>query len=237
MFELTEVTQCKCTNANPRTELHGKEMVRAIDLTFNITGSNELLDKIQQGLREHYFHSKALDAHQGTVEGIEIPLPDLRFPLLPTENIAYGDKKYRGYRWVRDWGTEAEHIDFTDCAVGALKIVKVEQGGSSTVAFTVSYNGPELNDNALYGELSGMASEGDVHIKLLAPPELMPVKKGAYRAGKPDTPTGAAPQDGQQELGGEGGDGDGDDGGADDGLDTPEKALGRIVGAESGAVH
>lgn len=236
MFQLTEVAKVVCTNANPRRELHGKELVRAIDLTFNIQGDNTLLDLIEPGLRARFFHSKALDARQETVEGIEVPLPDLRHPNLPTESIAYEQKKCRGYRWIWDWGIEGDHVDFTDCAIGSLKIVKIKQGGSCALAFTVSYNGEELNDNALYGELSGLASEGEVYIKLLAPPELMPVKKGAYRAGKPDTPQTPAGGDGQGELG-EGDDDqqDGDsEGGADDAyggepdaLDpaTPEGAL------------
>lgn len=232
MFQLTEVAKVVCTNANPRRELHGKEQVRAIDWTFHIQGDNSLLDLIQPGLRAHFFHSKALDARQETVEGIEVPLPDLRFPNLPTENISYERKKCRGYRWIWDWGTEEDHVDLTDCAVGSLKIVKIEQGGSCTLSFTVSYNGDELNDNALYGELSGLACEGEIHIKLLAPPELMPVKKGAYRAGRPDTPPAGNSDDAQSEL--PDGDDDSEGGEPGEGLDpnTPEGALAASAGTE-----
>ena len=52
---------------------------------------------------------------------------------------------------------------------------------------TISYNGEELENNDLFGELSGLAAEGEISIKLLAPAELVQAKKG-YRAGKPDTP-------------------------------------------------
>ncbi|TQL65172.1 hypothetical protein FB549_5867, partial [Delftia sp. HK171] len=49
------------------------------------------------------------------------------------------------------------------------------------------------------GELSGLAAEGEIYIKLLAPAELQQAKKG-YRAGKPDTPASQPENENQQEL-------------------------------------
>jgi hypothetical protein len=237
MFQLEKSTAVICVNANPRRELHGKELVRAIDLTFNVTGGNELLDVLEPGLRRHFYTNKAADNGQidlGTVVAADLPLPDLRFPLLPTEGIAYGEKTYRGFRWMWDWGTKEDHVDFTDCVVGGLRIVKLEQGGTVTVAFTVKYNGEELDDNEIYGELSGLASEGEVWIKLLAPAELVAVRKG-YRAGKPDTPVEPPKDPNQPELRGDGGATGDDDVDVDEALreagdeQTPEAAL---AGAE-----
>lgn len=209
-FELTEVTQVVITNANPRRELHGDEKVRAIDISFTLKGENTLLDLIEPGLRERFFYNKALVAGQETLPDVIIPLPNLRFPKLPTTFTYAKGEKWRGYRFIWDWGTEGAHVDFTDVVLASLH-GEVFEGGSCTISGTVQYNGDELQDNDVYGELSGLASEGEIYIKLLAPPELVPAKKG-YRAGKPDTP--AKPTaDGQQELDGEAdGEADADEG-------------------------
>lgn len=197
-FQLTEVTKITVTNANPRRELHGEEKVRAIDLSFALTGENTLLDLIEPGLREHHYCNKALTAGQEVLPEIVIPLPNLRFPRLPLAyKYANGDK-WRGYRLVRDYGLEEEAFDFTDVVLANLHY-DIAEGGTVSIFGTIQYNGDELADNDLYGLLSGLASEGDIHVKLLAPAELVSAKKG-YRAGKADTPTGAA-DPAQQELG------------------------------------
>lgn len=190
-FQLPELTECTCTNANPRTEMHGEERVRALDLTFKLVGENTLLDRIAPGLREHHYRNKAADASQETLPDVVIPLPNLRFPQLPAD-IKWDQWKVRGYRWIWDWGRDAQHVDFTDAVLASLSY-SMQEGGSVEVKFTVSYNGDELADNERYGELCGLAAMGKVHIQLLAPAELVPVKKG-WRSGKADAPTdGGAP--------------------------------------------
>lgn len=229
-FELTEVTQVVITNANPRRELHGDEKVRAIDISFTLKGENTLLDLIQPGLREQFFFNKALKEGQEALPGVVIPLPNLRFPKLPTTFTYAKGEKWRGYRFIWDWGTEGDHVDFTDVVLASLH-GEVFEGGSCTISGTLQYNGEELQDNDVYGELSGLASEGEIYIKLLAPFELMAAKKG-YRAGKPDTPAKSA-DDGQQTLD----EAEPEDGDSDDepeveplpGVDTPEAALARAV--------
>lgn len=186
MFQLENTTQATCTNANPRSELHGDERVRAIDLSFCLTGENTLLDMIQQGLREHHYYNKAMTAGQEVLPGVLIPLPDLRFPRLPLSYHFAKGEKWRGYRWIWDWGTEGEHADFVDVVLSNVHY-ELLQGGSCKVYFTIQYNGSELADNDVYGELSGLSTMSTVYFKLIAPPELIPVKKG-YRAGQPDTP-------------------------------------------------
>lgn len=186
MFQLPDVTACTCTNANPRTEHHGDELHRAIDLTFTVTGENTLLDAIAPGLRAHHFRNAAADASQESLPDVAVPLPNLRFAQLPTDNIRWNLVKARGYRWIWDWGREAQHVDFSDAALASLSYT-LHEGGSVDVKFTVSYNGDELGDNTLFGELCGLSAMGEVHIQLLAPATLLPVKKG-WRSGKPDTP-------------------------------------------------
>ena len=214
-FELREPTKVTITNANPRRELHHKEPVRAIDITFSLTGENTLLDLLEPGLREHHYCNKAAQAGQVELPEVAIPLPNIRHPQLPLAYHYAKGQKWRGYRFIWDWGTEGDHVDFTDAVLCGLQY-ELAEGGSVTIKGTIQYNGEELQDNALYGELSSLASEGEIYIKLLAPGELLHAKKG-YRAGRPDTPaTTDSDDDGQQEL--EGTDSDGE------GL-TPEKAF------------
>lgn len=219
-FQLTEVTKIAITNANPRRELHGEEKVRAIDLSFALTGENTLLDLIEPGLREHHYCNRALDAGQEVLPNVIVPLPNLRFPGLPLAYHYRKGEKWRGYRLTRDYGVDddrtTEVFDFTDVVLANVHY-EIAEGGSVKIFGTIQYNGDELGDNDLYGMLSGLASEGDIHVKLLAPAELVAAKKG-YRAGKPD---GKAPANdaGQQELG-EG-----------EREETPEEALERAEAA------
>lgn len=226
-FQLEKPTQLTCSNANTRTELHGEERVRAIDLAFCLTGENTLLDLIQEGLREHHFCNTAMKAGQEVLPGMLIPLPNLRFPKL-TQSYHYAKgERWRGYRFTWDWGTEGAHVDFRDAVLSNLHYELLE-GGTCKVYFTVQYNGEELANNDVYGELAGMASMGEVYIQLLPPVELQPAKKG-YRAGKPDTPPRASGSDEEQgdlPLGaGDGGPDDEDNAGPQ----TPEGALGAAV--------
>lgn len=214
-FELAETRQVTITNANPRRELHGDDKVRAIDISWKLVGENTLLDLIEPGLREHHYFNKALKDGQETVPGLVIPLPNLKFPNLPQSYVyALPGKKLRGYRFIWDWGTEDSHVDFTDAVLTGLHY-DIAEGGSCTIYGTVQYNGEELQDNDVYGELSGLASEGEIYIKLLAPSELMPAGKG-YRAGKPNTPAPADGDDGQAKLPGAEG---------EEEEETPESAL------------
>src|SRR5207237_9490590 len=135
-FQLEAVTAVTCIHANTRVELHGKtEKVRAIDHRWRLTGDNNLLDLIQPGLREHFYRNKAVEEaiaagqHRLLPDEV-IPLPNLRYPLLSTENVKWADKAHHGYRWIWDWGTEPEHFDFSDVAVSNLTIENMQEGGT-----------------------------------------------------------------------------------------------------------
>lgn len=217
-FELAEPTSVTITNANPRRELHGEEKVRAIDLSFTLKGENTLLDLIEPGLRQHHYCNKAAKDGQEEIPGIIIPLPNLRHPQLP-QLYHYGKgQKWRGYRFIWDWGLDESHVDFTDAVLSGLQY-ELSEGGSVTIKGTISYNGEELENNDLFGELSGLAAEGEISITLLAPAELVQAKKG-YRAGRPDTPPTTAGSDDQLEL-----DSGSDEDASDDAELTPEQAL------------
>lgn len=210
MFQLTEATEVNITNANPRRELHGEEKVRAIDLAFNLTGDNKLLDLIQDGLRIHHFCNRAADAQQDSLLPDELAhLPNIRHPNLPTAYHYQKGVKLRGYRFIWDYGLNEARVDFQDVVLANLQY-EIFEGGSVEVKGTIQYNGEELQDNILYGELSGLASEEPIYIKLLAPATAQVAKKG-YRAGQPDTqPT---PEKNPDQLG------------LEDGQQSPEDAF------------
>lgn len=218
-FELPTVTKVLCTNANARRELHGDEHVRAIDLAMQISGENTLLDKFEPGLREHHFCNRALKAGQESLPDVVIPLPNLRFPHLETKHRYGGKDKLRGYRFVLDYGLGGDSsLDFAD-AVVTNRWYEINEGGSVTLGWTVQYNGDELTDDATYGRLAALATVGECHVQIIAPPVLTLVKGKGYRSGKPDTPAGADDGGDQLDLE-EGGDGD-------DTPETPEAAFTR----------
>lgn len=226
-FELQEPTTVTVTNANPRRELHGEEKVRAIDISWTLTGENTLLDLIEPGLRAHHYCNNAADDGQDDIPGLTIPLPNLRHPQLPLLYHYGKGQKWRGYRFIWDWGINEYHVDFTDVVLSGLQY-ELSEGGSVTIRGTIQYNGDELQDNDLFGELSGLAAEGEISIKLLAPAELMQAKKG-YRAGRPDTPAAGANNPDQRELG-DGQDDDSDDEDEEEeGEQTPESAFAAAV--------
>jgi hypothetical protein len=233
-FELQTVTEVAFTNANTRPEFHGEEHVRAVDITMRIKGENTLLDLIEKGLREHHFCNHALQAGQEHLPDVVIPLPNLRYPKLPTKfNYAKGEK-WRGYRFVQDFGLGDEagsNLDFTDCVLTGL-CYEIFEGGSVEIGFTVQYNGDELADDGVYGRCAGLATVGTGHVQVIAPPTLTLVKgKGAYRSGKPDTPPAADGDEGGDLLTDADGDGDVDVDADDEDQDTPEKALARAAAA------
>lgn len=223
-FELAEATTVTVTNANPRRELHGEEKVRAIDIAWTLTGENTLLDLIEPGLRAHHFCNKAAKDGQDEIPGLDIPLPNLRHPQLPLLYHYGKGQKWRGYRFIWDWGLNEHHVDFTDAVLSGLQY-ELSEGGSVTIKGSISYNGDELQDNDLFGELSGLAAEGDISIRLLAPAELIQAKKG-YRAGKPDTPAATDSNPNQRNLDEE----EENDSDADEeGAQTPESAFAAAV--------
>lgn len=210
MFQLTEATEVNITNANPRREMHGEEKVRAIDLTYNLTGDNSLLDLIQDGLRKHHFCNRAADAQQDSLLPDEMAhLPNIRYPNLPTVYHFQKGVKLRGYRFIWDYGLDEARVDFQDVVLANLQY-EIFEGGSVEVKGTIQYNGEELQDNILYGDLCGLAAEEPIYIKLLAPATAQVAKKG-YRAGKPDTQAAPEKNPDQMDLG--------------DGQQSPEDAF------------
>lgn len=198
-FELSETTAVVVTNVNPRRELHGEESVRAIDISCVLTTDNTILDELQEGLRAHHFCNRAAEAQQAELPDVLQVLPNLRFPQLPALYPFNKGVKLRGFTLIRDFGVDEEHIRLDDVVLSSISY-EIFEGGTVKLKFTIQYNGDELQDNEVFGELSSLASDGEIFIKLLKPAELKVAKKG-YRAGKPDTQTAPEKNKDQLELG------------------------------------
>jgi hypothetical protein len=185
MFQLKEVREVAFTNSNPRSEFHGEDHVRAIDIAMQIEGSNDLLDLIESGLRAHHYMNREADSGQQLLVDALRHLPDLRFPKLTRSHAYAKGEHWKGYRFVIDYGLDERAVDLSDCVLTGLRY-ELQEGGSVTIGFTVQFNGDELNDDRLYGRLAGLATLGEGHVQLLAPATLLPVRKG-WRSGRADT--------------------------------------------------
>jgi hypothetical protein len=186
LFELNQLTKVTWTNVNPRPEFHGEEHVRAIDLSFRIEGSNEMLEAIEPGLLAHHYTNDAAKKGQDKLPGMIGALPNLRHPKLPTTYRYAKDEKPRGYRLEIDHGLGDRNVVLEDCVRGTLGYELVE-GGTVRILVTMQYNGDALQDDALHGRLCGLAGEGSGHILLAAPAQPIMVKGTGWRSGKPDT--------------------------------------------------
>jgi hypothetical protein len=227
-FELPNPVKVAFTNANVRRELHGEEHVRAVDIAMTLKGENTLLDLFEPGLREHHFCNKALQAGQEALPDVLIPLPNLRFPKLPVKCNYAHKQRLRGYRFVLDFGLGGDsNLDFSDCVLTS-QWYEICEGGSVTVGWTIQYNGDELQDDATYGRIAGLATVGEGHVQVIAPPTLVLVKgKAKYRSGRPDT--AATGDDATGDLLA-GADGEEEEGSDDLGAGTPEGAFAATAG-------
>lgn len=113
--------RCLLSNLNIRTEMHGDERQRAVDLNFEFSGANNLLSKLHPDLRHAFY--KAQDT-QDMVTADHTPV--LRFPLMgpiswdleiprtrlqlhgeaPTDDVVLGDGKTNKFKLeLLDGGT------------------------------------------------------------------------------------------------------------------------------------
>lgn len=207
-FQLEELTECLLTNVHLRKEFCGKEKVQAIDLTFEIEGPNDILDRLDPALRNALYFNRAAEANQVTLPEILQVIPDLRVPELNGQKFKYGGTdKYQGYAFEFDYGLGGDSsVEFPNASAGKHEI-ETKDGGTAKHRFQVSYSGERLTDEAM---LLLVHHEGKKSfIKLLAGPALALVK-----AGKAKAPASA--NDGQEDLldgASGGGDGEGDEGG------------------------
>lgn len=165
-FELLQLTKCKLSSVNVRSEKHGPELVPAVDLKLSIDASNDILDKFHPDLKQSLFF-KALedDGAQGELDGVDpvTTLPNLRFSRLegPLKWNATG----AGYALMIDYGLGgSSNLDLYGCEINNFSF-SPKEGGTVEVKFRVQIS--EIEEHII-GKLATLC-EHDVHITLTAP--------------------------------------------------------------------
>lgn len=151
MFQLNN-ERVKLVHMNIRTEKHGEDDVRAVDLKFERIGSSAILDEILPGIRPALYRGgqpgNQVDAFNG--ELTTLAFPDLEMPL-----------KVSG-EWPGYVASIVTGFDLGDALVliGELKKSRVEAvaGGSAKHEFTLSTY-PEDGDIARLAAALGRAVE------------------------------------------------------------------------------
>lgn len=131
MFEIQQ-QPVKLVHLNIRTEKHGEDDVRAVDLKFERVGANTLLDGPVPGLRTALYQQPTpgnqVDAFNGNLTALAFPQIEMPLKL---------DGEWPGYK-----ASIATGVDIDDALVltATLKKQKVEavQGGSAKHEFTLS---------------------------------------------------------------------------------------------------
>ena len=143
MFSLNHQT-AKLASVNPRAEIHGEDRVPAVDLKFEITGSNNVLSEFHPSLKSMLYErpSEPDLADDGT------SLTQLRFKLLGPLKWA---AELAGYTLRVHWGVSGhDDIALADCEVDTFRF-DCEDGGSVGVGFRVIAHPTERDMGRLCG--------------------------------------------------------------------------------------
>lgn len=162
-FNIGEWLNVKLANVNMRSELHGEELVRALDLAFSADVPNDFLDQVDSQLRGCFYTS-----HDKTdvIEGVKKITPNLIVRGLIDMPIKLS-KFYEGYLLTIDHGLGEErgsNIKIGDCKVNELK-ADMKEGGTVTLKWRVQVSGVSRDIIGSCGELI----QHEVKIKLEAP--------------------------------------------------------------------
>lgn len=165
-FELKLNTPCKLNGVNVRSEMHGKELVPAVDLKITMDASNNTLDLFDPGLKgAFYYRAAPAEDDQETLEGIEpvTDLPNLRFPKL--ENSFKWQFAGSGYEFTLDFGLGgASNIVIGSCNVNNIAI-QANEGGTVEISFRVQASGIE---ELTVGRIASLVQH-NIHVTLIAP--------------------------------------------------------------------
>jgi hypothetical protein len=221
-FEFPTPLAVKMLNVNPRKELHGEDHRQAVDLSFKADFPNTILDEIfAPGLRQSFYYNAAEEAGQSELDGVEPPLPNLRFPRLNGMRFTWGGKdKLVGYVLTMEYGLgdSVSNLELELCKVYG-RIVELKEGGTVTVYWKVQ-NASDRLDLETCGKLVLLGGE-EVTMSLKAP-----VVHAEEKSEEPEFPF-ADPD--PQPLGG----GDGPSDGPWPFPKTPEEALVAAAGADA----
>ena len=173
MFQLLEETTVHLRKFSKREEIHGKEMVPAIDLALSQKGPNTLLDNLHPELRRALFR-----AGKNTSGQLDMPIddmPHIRVPSLGMPlDVAY---EQTGCSLRVAYGSGGK----SDVVLGLVKLHKMKiagiaEGGAVELQYTLSCSN-EINEKII-GRL-GILGGHDISITLEAPTVEEPPIKAA----------------------------------------------------------
>jgi hypothetical protein len=167
MFNIPDMRKVKLIDANPRSELHGKEHIPAIDLKFTMLAVNEWLAFFHEQLLHAFYKGEpaAGDPAQPDLEGVEAvtSLPYLRFPKMRMP-IGWGWEG-TGFTLTVDHGMGGRsNLVLGDCKVDGFKF-DMKEGG--TVEITWRLQASKVEDKVM-GKLCSLIQH-DLEITLTAP--------------------------------------------------------------------
>lgn len=164
-FEIEEPTLVKLNSASFRSEVHGKELVPAVDLSFTGDFPNSVLSSFDGALLSSLYYRSAATEGQGEIDGVEQILPNLRFARmgLPIK----WDSFVQGATLVIDYGLgESQNIELDLCKVNNFQITPKE-GGTVEVKWRVQCASDRLTET-VRGKLTGLIQH-EVELTLTAP--------------------------------------------------------------------
>ena len=169
MFQLLNLTKVKLEDANPRSELHGKEHVPAIDLKFAADFSNDVLNEFHvELLMAHYKKAEGQEATpQAELEGVPVvsSLPNLRFPKM--KQPLNWDLEGTGYTLTIDHGMGGRsNLVLGGCKIDGFKFA-LKEGGTVTVSWRLQAS--KVADKEM-GKLCSLIQR-ELEITLVGPEE------------------------------------------------------------------
>lgn len=208
MFHLQSETTVHLRKFSKREEIHGKDMIPAIDLSCSYKAPAAVLDMMHPQLREALFTNKPTKAG----DSLDLPIDDMPFVRAPLIEMPLNlDYEMAGCGLRVHYGaSEKSHVVLALVRAHKFKLVERVEGGMVELQFTLSC--ANQIDEKVIGKL-GILGGHDIAITLTAPEmedeKADPGNDPAWPFPKTDKP----PKAKKDEL-------------------TPEKALADSVGAE-----
>jgi hypothetical protein len=189
MLTLTETT-VHLRKFSKREQVHGKDLIPAIDLTISQKGPASLLDMIHPRLREALFMAGkdgAPVAQQALDVGIDV-LPNIRVPSIEMPIVLGYEQTGHGLR-VHYGANEKAHVVLSLVKFHKLKINSLVEGGSCELHYTLSCAN-EINEKVI-GKL-GILGGHDIVISLDAP-EVQPEPDAAAQQARKEAEAQVSP--------------------------------------------
>lgn len=184
-------------NFQARNEVHGKDLVPAVDLTCSVKGSNRLLDLIHPQLRAALF--KAGQQDSGTEPELDLAVSELPHVRVPKFKMPISlDYEQTGMTLEVAYGTgrKPSNIVLGLVKCSKVKIEALAEGGSVEIRFVLSCA------NEITEQVAGkfaMLQGHDIEIALTGPVvEEPPIKGAPAETGNPASGPGVDPGQGEE---------------------------------------